>query len=150
MAEKPSMVDEFQGLKLDEAEKPTSVGDKERVNPGKEFLLKLEQKVSFKFKDCIIEIDVSEKVLQFSFQTYVLRSKVLAEKLIVTVEDHLKKEFFSSNGLAQFGWCSKYMLHSDIVSNELNKTQVVQIMWFRNLYRHKLCPCFICDSFKSK
>ena len=150
MAEKPSIVDEFQDLKLDEAEKPTSVEEKERANPGKEFLIKLDQKVSSKFKDCIIEIDVSEKVLRFSFQTYVLSSKVLAEKLIDTVDDHLKKEFFSPSGLAQFGWCSKYMLHSDIVPNKLIKTQIVQFIWFRNLYRHKLCPCFICDSFKSK
>ena len=82
MAEKPSIVDEFQGLKLDEAEKPTSVEEKERANPGKEFLIKLDQKVSSKFKDCIIEIGVSEKVLRFYFQTYVLRSKVLVEKLI--------------------------------------------------------------------
>ena len=141
MAEKPSMVENFQSLKLDEAE---------RANSGKEFLIKLDQKISSEFKDCIIEIDVSEKLLSFSFQTYVLRSKVLAEKLIDTVDDHLKKEFFSPNGLAQFVWCSKYMLHSDIVPNKLIKTQVVQFIWFRNLYRHKLCPCFIWDSFKSK
>ena len=141
MAEKPSMVENFQSLKLDEAES---------ANSGKEFLIKLDQKISSEFKDCIIEIDVSEKLLSFSFQTYVLRSKVLAEKLIDTVDDHIKKEFFSPNGLAQFGWCSKYMLHSDIVPNKLIKTQVVQFIWFRNLYRHKLCPCFICDSFKSK
>ena len=141
MAEKPSMVENFQSLKLDEAE---------RANSGKEFLIKLDQKISSEFKDCIIEIDVSEKLLSFSFQTYVLRSKVLAEKLIDTVDDHLRKEFFSSNGPAQFGLCSKYMLHSDIVRNKLIKMQVVQFIWFRNLYRHKLCPCFIWDSFKSK
>ena len=35
MAEKPSMVENFQSLKLDEAE---------RVNSGKEFLIKLDQK----------------------------------------------------------------------------------------------------------
>ena len=153
MAEKPSLVDEFQSLlKIDETEKPSSVEEKERVDPGKEFLIKLDQKVSAKFKDCIIEIDVSEKVLRFSFETHVLRSRVLAEKLIDTVDDHLKKEFFSPNGLAQFGWCAKYMLYSDFsvkLPNRL-KTQVVQFIWFRNLYRHKLCPCFICDSFKSK
>ena len=153
MAGKPSLVDEFQSLlKIDEAEKPSSVEEKERVEPGKEFLIKLDQKVSAKFKDCIIETDVSEKVLRFSFETHVLRSRVLAEKLIDTVDDHLKKEFFSPNGLAQFGWCSKYMIHSDFSVKVPNKfkTQVVQFTWFRNLYRHKLCPCFICDSFKSK
>ena len=106
MAEKPSLVDEFQSLlKIDETEKPSSVEEKERVDPGKEFLIKLDQKVSAKFKDCIIEIDVSEKLLCFSFETYILKSKVLAEKIIDTVDDHLKKEFFSLNGLAQFGWC---------------------------------------------
>ena len=146
MAKKPSIVDEVQGLKLDEGE--TSV--EEKVNSGKEFLIKLDQKVSAKFKDCIIEINAGEKLLSFSFETHILRSKVLAEKLIDTVDDHLKNEFFSPNGLAQFGWCSKYMLYSNIVPNKLIKTQVVQFIWFRNLYRHKLCPCFICDSFKSK
>ena len=56
MSEKPRMVDEFQGLKLDEAEKPTSVGDKERVNPGKEFLLKLEQKVSLNLRIALLKL----------------------------------------------------------------------------------------------
>ena len=75
----------------------------------------------------------------------------MAEKLIDTVDDHLKQELFSATGLANLGWCAKYMLHSDI-SHKPNgfKTQVVQFIWFRNLYRHKMCPCFICDSFKSK
>ena len=112
----------------------------------------MDQKVSAKFKYCIIEIDVSEKLLRFSFATHILKSTMLAEKLIDTVDDHLKKEFFSPNGLSQFGWCVKYMLHSDFsvkLSNRL-KTQVVQFIWLRNLYRHKLCPCFICDSFKIK
>ena len=153
MVEKPSLVDEFQSLlKIDDTEKPSSLEEKERVDPGKEFLIKLDQKVSAKFKDCIIEIDVSEKVLRFSFETHVLRSRVLAEKLLDTVDDHLKKEFFSPNVLVQFGWCAKYMLHSDFsvkLPNRL-KMQVVQFIWFRNLYRHKLCPCFVCDSFKSK
>ena len=69
----------------------------------------MDQKVSAKFKDCIIEIDVSKKLLSFSFETHILKSRVLAEKLINTVDDHLQKEFFSPNGLAQFGWCSKYV-----------------------------------------
>ena len=150
MAEKPSLVDDFQSLlKTDETEKAV---EEKKVDPRKEFLIKLDQKGSAQFKDCIIEIDMSEKVLSFSFETYILKSKVLAEKLIDTVDDHLKKEFFSPNGLAQFGWCSKYMIHSDFSVKVPNKfkTQVVQFTWFRNLYRHKLCPCFICDSFKSK
>ena len=129
MAGKPSLVDEFQSLlKIDEKEKPSSVEEKERVDPEKEFLIKLDQKVSAKFKDCIIEINVSEKALHFSFKTHVLRSRVLAEKLINTVDDHLKKEFFSPNGLVQFGWCSKYMLYRNFsvkVPNKL-KTQVVR------------------------
>ena len=100
MVKKPSLVDEFQSLlKIDETEKPSSVGEKERVDPGKEFRIKLDQKVSAKFKDCIIEIDVSEKVLRFPFETHVLRSRVLAERLIDTIDDHLKKEFFLPNGL---------------------------------------------------
>ena len=95
MVEKPSLVDEFQSLlKIDETEKPSSVEEKERFDTGKEFLIKLDQKVSAKFKDCIIGIDVSEKGLRFSYETHVLRSRVLAEKLINTVDDHLKKEFF--------------------------------------------------------
>ena len=51
MAEKPSLVDEFQSLvKIDETEKPSSVEEKERANPEKEFLIKLDQKVSAKLK----------------------------------------------------------------------------------------------------
>ena len=101
MVEKSSLVDEFQSLlKIDETEKPSSVGEIERVDPRKEFLIKLDQNVSAKFKDCIIEIDVSEKVLRFPFETHVLRSRVLAERLIDTIDDHLKKEFFLPNGLA--------------------------------------------------
>ena len=43
MVEKPSLVDEFQSLlKIDETEKPSSVAEKERVGPGKEFLIKLD------------------------------------------------------------------------------------------------------------
>ena len=139
-------------MKIDETEKPSSVEEKERVDPGKEFLIKLNQKVSAKFKDCIFEINMSEKLLRFPFETHILKSRALANELIDTVDDHLKKEFFSPNGLAQFGCNAKYMLHSDFsvkVPSRL-KTQVVQFIWFRNLYRHKLCLCFICDSFKSK
>ena len=102
MAEKPSLVDEFQSLlKIDETEKPSSVEEKERVDPGKEFLIKLNQKVSAKFKDCIIEINVSEKLLRFSIEIHILKPTALAEKLVDTVDDHLKKEFLSPNGLAR-------------------------------------------------
>ena len=82
-----------------------------------------------------MDIDVSKKLIIFSFETNVLNSTLLAEKLIDTVDDHLKKEFFTSNGLAKLGWFTKYMLHSDI-SDKPNglKTQVVQFIWFRNLY----------------
>ena len=115
-----------------ETEKSSSLEEKENVNPRKEFPLKLDQKVSAKFKDCIIEIDVIEKLLRFSFETHILKSTALAEKLIDTVDDHLKKEFFSPNGLSQFGWCAKYMLHSDFSVKLPNrcKTQVVQFIWF--------------------
>ena len=112
MAEKPSLEEKFQSLII-ETEKFSLLEEKENVDPRKEFLLKLDQKVSAKFKDCIIEIDVSEKLLRFSFETHMLKSKLLAEKLINTVDDHLKKEFFSPNGMAQLGWCAKCMLHSD-------------------------------------
>ena len=88
-------------LKIDETEKPSSVEEKERGDPGKEFLIKLDQKVSAKFKDCIIEIDVSEKVLRFSFETHILRSRVLAEKLIDTVMIISKRNFFHL-----MGWCN--------------------------------------------
>ena len=68
MAEKLSLVEEFQSLlKIDETEKPSSLEEKESVDPQKEFFLILDQKISAKFKDSIIEIDVSEKVLCFSF-----------------------------------------------------------------------------------
>ena len=66
MAEKPSLEEEFQSLlTIDETEKPSSLEEKESADSRKEFLLKLDQKVSAKFKDCITEIDVSEKLLRF-------------------------------------------------------------------------------------
>ena len=151
MTEKPSeeIVENFENLlKIDEAEKASSL---ESADPRKEFLLNLEEKVSAKFQDCIIQLDVNERILRFSLETHIIRSKVLAKQLIDTVDNHLKKEFFSSNGLAQLVWCEKYMLHSDLSQPpDKPKTQVVQFVWFRNLYCFKLCPCFICDSFKSK
>ena len=108
MAEKPSLEESL--LTIDETEKPSSLEEKESADSRKE---KLDQRVSAKFKDCIIKIDVSEKLLRFSFETHMLKSKLLAEKLINTVDDHLKKEFFSPNGMAQLDWCAKCMLHSD-------------------------------------
>ena len=99
MAERPNLEEEFKSLAI-QTEKPTSL---EVVDPRKEFFFKLDQKVSDKFKDCIIEIDVSEKLLRFSFETHILKSTLLAEKLINTVDDHLKKDFFSPNGLVQLG-----------------------------------------------
>ena len=89
-------------MKIVESDKPSYVEEKERVDPGNKFIIKLDQKVSANFKDCIIELDVSEKVARFSFETRALRSRELAEKLINIVDDHLKKESFSPNGLAQF------------------------------------------------
>ena len=151
------ITDFFEKYEQRMAEKPTTIEEKfesltnQAADPRKEFLLNLDRKLRAKFKDCIIEFNVSEKLISFSFETYILNSRPLAEKLIDTVDDHLKKEFFPSNGLAKLGWCAKYILHSD-TSRKPNglKTQVVQFTWSRNLYRHKLCPCFICDSFKNK
>ena len=65
MAERPNLEEEFKSLAI-QTEKPTSL---EVVDPRKEFFFKLDQKVSDKFKDCIIEIDVSEKLLRFSFES---------------------------------------------------------------------------------
>ena len=150
------IADFFEKCKERMSEKPTTSLEEEFksltiVDPRKEFLLNLDRKLSAKFEGCIIEIDISEKLISFSFETHILNSTPLAEKLIDTVDDHLKQELFSATGLANLGWCAKCMLHSDI-SRKPNglKTQVVQFIWFRNLYRHKMCPCFICDSFKSK
>ena len=57
MAEKTSLVDEFQSLlKIDETEKPSSVEEKERANPEKEFLIKLDQKVSAKLKIALLQL----------------------------------------------------------------------------------------------
>ena len=61
----------------------------------------MDQKGSGKFKDCIIEINVSEKLLRFSIEIHILKPTALAEKLVNTVDDHLKKEFLSPNGLAR-------------------------------------------------
>ena len=72
MAEKPSLKEEFQSLLTIQKEKPSSLEEKESTGPRKEFLLKSDQKVSVKLKDCIIEIDVSEKLLRFSFETHIL------------------------------------------------------------------------------
>ena len=98
MAEKPSFEEEFQNLLTIETEKPSSLEEKESADPRKYFLLKLDQKVSAKFKDCIIEIDVSEKLLRFSFETHILKSTALADKLNDTVESSQKGIFFHLMG----------------------------------------------------
>ena len=47
MAEKPSLVEEFQSLlKIDETEKPSSLEKKESLDSRKDFLLRLDQIVS--------------------------------------------------------------------------------------------------------
>ena len=156
MIKKKDITDFFEDYKQRMAEKPTIETQLKNLTiqvrePREEFLLSLSNKLRQKFTDCEIAFDIHQKLISFSFETFVLNSKPLAEKLIDTVDDNIKKEFFSSQGLAELGWCSKYLLHS-LVSRTANgiKTQLVQFLWFRNLYRHKLCPCFVCDSFNSK
>ena len=77
------IADFFEKYKQRMAEKPTTSLEEEFksltiVDPRKEFLLNLDRKLSAKFEDCIIEIDVSEKLISFSFETYILNSTPLA------------------------------------------------------------------------
>ena len=102
MAEKPAVETQFKNLAIQVKE------------PRKEFLLSLSNKLHQKFTDCEIAFGIHQKLISFSFETFVLNSKPLAEKLIDTVDDHIKKEFFSSQGLAELGRCSKYLLHGSI------------------------------------
>ena len=154
--QKTDIAEIFENYKQRMAEKPTIETQLKNLTiqvkePRKEFLLSLSNKLNQKFPDCEIAFDIHEKLISFSFETFILNSKPLAEKLIDTVDDHIKKEFFSSQGLGESALCTKYMLHSEVCGRANGiKTQLVQFIWFRNLYRHKLCPCFVCDSFGKK
>ena len=57
MAEKPSLVDELQSLlKIDEIEKSSSVEEKERVAPGKEFLISWIKKYVLNLKIALLKL----------------------------------------------------------------------------------------------
>ena len=133
MAEKTDFVDNFQNLVIDE-----------KIDLQEVFLKELVDKVKQLENLSTIDYKVDNRLMYFSFETQILRSQDLAEKLIDIVDNHTQF-FFKPEGLAHLGWCAKYMLHSDFIHNR--KSQLVQFVWFKNLFRHKLCPCFVCDSY---
>ena len=117
--QKKDITDFFQNYKQRMTEKPTVETQFKNLTiqvkePRKEFLLSLSNKLHQKFTDCETAFDIHQKLISFSFETFILNSKQLAEKLIDTVDDHIKKEFVLSQGLAELGRCSKYLLHSSI------------------------------------
>ena len=113
------------------------------------FLKELHNKVR-QFEEIYnVEYRVDNRLLYFSLETKKFRCERLATTIIDLIDDHVSLFFFQkSKNLAKLGWCAKYMLHSDFIRSR--DVQLIQFIWFQNLFRHKICPCFICDSYQNK
>ena len=102
-----------------------------------------------------VEYKFGDRLLFFSLETQKIGSEELAEKLIDLVDKHAKFFFFQrSENLSKIHWCTKYMLHSDLRANSIQfnvrNIRVIQFVWFRNIFRHKICQCIICSEFKKE
>ena len=115
----------------------------------------LETKLSEIFNDCIISCIIREKTMIFSFETFIMRSEMAAQELIKAIDEHITEYLFSTNGLAELGWCSKYLVESTIFVNKnacdldkFKKTQLIEFYWFKfiksNYPNQKVCSCFHC------
>ena len=118
------------------------------------FLKELQNKV--KHIDGILNIDYKfgDKILYFSLETQKIQSEEIARKLIDLVDDHSKHFFLKKDkNLSQLHWCAKYMLHSDLRPNSIafnvRNTKIIEFVWFKNIFRHKICSCFICSEYKN-
>ena len=114
---------------------------------GKDFLEALSNKVRQLGREILdVEFKIDKKLLFFSIETKKINDELFAQKVIKLI-DNLTYEFFfqKSKNLSQSNWCAKYMLFSSYISS--HKVQSLQFTWFKNLFRHKICPCFICESY---
>ena len=113
------------------------------------FLKELHNKVRQFEEISNVEYRVDNRLLYFSLETKKFRCERLATTIIDLIDDHVYLFFFQkSKNLAKLGWCAMYMLHSDFIRSR--NVQLIQFIWFQNLFRHKICPCFICDSYQNK
>ena len=53
----------------------------------------------------------------FFFENFPIKPETV-QKLLKVFDDHITEHFFSSNGLAELGWCTKYLMESTICINK--------------------------------
>ena len=80
---KKDIAEFFENYKQRMAEKPTIETQLKNLTiqvkePRKEFLLSLSNKLNQKFPDCEIAFGIHEKLISFSFETFILNSKLLS------------------------------------------------------------------------
>ena len=84
-------------------------------NHEKTFLHDLELKLSLVFGDSIVSCMIRDKGMAFSLETFPLKVE-MAKNLLEVVDDHITECFFIS-GLSKLGWCTKYLMDSNISFN---------------------------------
>ena len=113
------------------------------------FLKELHNKVRQFEEVSNVEYKVDRRLIYFSLETKKLKCEQLATKIIDLIDDQVFFFFFQkSKNLSKLNWCAKYMLYSDFINSR--KVQLIQFYWFQNFFRHKICPCFICDSYRKR
>ena len=119
--------------------------DDEMVS-GSFFLQAVSDKVRQLDKVSIVECKTDRRLLFFSIETPRINDIAFANELIKLIDELTFLYFFKkTKNLSQENWCAKYMLFSSFIVSR--KVQSIQFTWFKNLFRHKICPCFICDSY---
>lgn len=126
-----------------------AIEDEDNENIAEVFLKELHNKVR-QFEEILnIEHKIDQRLIYFSFETKKLKSEPLATRIIDLIDDQVFFFFFQKpKNLSQLNWCAKYMLYSDFI--HFRNVQSIQFYWFKNLFRHKFCPCFICISYQKK
>ena len=119
--------------------------DDEMVS-GSFFLQAVSDKVRQLDKVSIVEYKTDRRLLFFSIETPRINDIAFANELIKLIDELTFLYFFKKpKNLSQENWCAKYMLFSSFIVSR--KVQSIQFTWFKNLFRHKICPCFICDTY---
>ena len=67
------------------------------------------------FGDSIVSCMIRDKGMAFSLETFPLKVE-MAKKLLEVVDDDITEYFFVS-GLSKLGWCTKYLMDSNISFN---------------------------------
>ena len=126
-----------------------AIEDEDNENIAEVFLKELHNKVR-QFEEILnIEHKIDQRLIYFSFETKKLKSEPLATRIIDLIDDQVFFFFFQKpKNLSQLNWCAKYMLYSDFIHS--CNVQSIQFYWFKNLFRHKFCSCFICISYQKK